>query len=79
VALFKFCNYAFEDSLPFDEQLPVKALKLVLGTVSAPASTLHGSNSCNRHSLRLCSAGRGGDDRVVQQGARVVRSLHVGL
>jgi serine/threonine protein kinase len=30
VALFKFCNYAFEDSLPFDEQLPVKALKLVL-------------------------------------------------
>jgi hypothetical protein len=28
--LFQFCNYAFEDSLPFDEQLPVKALKLAL-------------------------------------------------
>jgi hypothetical protein len=34
--LFQFCNYAFEDSLPFDEQLPVKALKLALGTPKPP-------------------------------------------
>jgi hypothetical protein len=38
--LFQFCNYAFEDSLPFDEQLPVKALKLALGTPKPPTTHL---------------------------------------
>ncbi len=36
--LFQFCSYAFDDSLPFDEQLPVKALKLALGTPQATHS-----------------------------------------